>query len=102
MKVPKTGDLLLIYNASKYNPKWASHYGKRTPLSGAVKRRGSLAGLNLALTALLLVVVGEIWVAALATVVVEGIGAIVVMPILARRRGVPGGCLRSHGPRPLP
>ena len=32
--------------------------------------------------------VGEIWVAALATVVVEGIGATVVMPALARRRGV--------------
>jgi hypothetical protein len=40
-KVPKTGNLLLIWNGSKYDPKWASHFGKRTPLSAfATKGRG--------------------------------------------------------------
>jgi sialidase-1 len=36
IKIPSTGDLLLIWNASRYDPKWASHFGKRTPLSAAV------------------------------------------------------------------
>ncbi len=49
----------------------------------------TLATANLALTAGLLLSVGEIWVAALATLVVEGIGAVLVMPVLARRGGVP-------------
>lgn len=40
LKMPSTGDLVLIYNASKYDPRWASHYGKRTPLSAAVSRDG--------------------------------------------------------------
>ena len=40
IKIPSTGDLLLIYNASKYDPKWASHFGKRTPLSAAVSKDG--------------------------------------------------------------
>jgi len=40
IKVPATGDLLLIWNASKYDPKWASHFGKRTPLSAAVSKDG--------------------------------------------------------------
>jgi hypothetical protein len=35
-KVPGTGDLLLIFNGSKFDPKWPSHFGKRTPLSTAV------------------------------------------------------------------
>lgn len=39
-KVPKTGDLLLVWNAAKYDPKWASHFGKRTPLSCAVSKDG--------------------------------------------------------------
>lgn len=40
LKVPATGDLLLIWNGSKYDPKWASHFGKRTPLSTAVSKDG--------------------------------------------------------------
>ncbi len=40
VKVPKTGDLLLVWNAAKYDPKWASHYGKRTPLSVAISQDG--------------------------------------------------------------
>jgi len=38
IRIPSTGDLLLIWNASKYDPKWASHFGKRTPLSAAVSK----------------------------------------------------------------
>ncbi len=38
IKIPATGDLLLVWNASKYDPKWASHFGKRTPLSVAVSK----------------------------------------------------------------
>lgn len=37
-RVPKTGDLVLIWNASKYNPKHYSHFGKRTPLSAAISK----------------------------------------------------------------
>ncbi len=55
---------------------------------GLAIAQASLAGLNLALTATLLITVREIWVAALATVIVEGIGATVVMPALVRRRNV--------------
>jgi O-antigen/teichoic acid export membrane protein len=55
---------------------------------GLVVAQASLAGLNLALTTLLLLAVREIWVAALATLLVEGLGAVVVMPLLARRRDV--------------
>ncbi len=55
---------------------------------GLAIAQASLAGLNLALTTALLLTVGEIWVAALATVVVEGLGATVVMPTLARRQGI--------------
>lgn len=40
LTVPGTGDLLLIWNASKYDPKWASHFGKRTPLSAALSQDG--------------------------------------------------------------
>ena len=39
-KVPQTGDLLLIWNASRFDPKWASHFGKRTPLSAAISKDG--------------------------------------------------------------
>lgn len=39
-KIPKTGDLLLIWNGAKYDPKWASHFGKRTPLSSAISKDG--------------------------------------------------------------
>lgn len=38
IRIPKSGDLLLIWNASKYAPKHFSHFGKRTPLSTAVSK----------------------------------------------------------------
>lgn len=38
IRLPSTGDLLLIWNASKYDPNWYSHFGKRTPLSAAISR----------------------------------------------------------------
>jgi len=38
MRIPGTGDLLLIWNAAKYDPQYASHFGKRTPLSAAISR----------------------------------------------------------------
>lgn len=47
-----------------------------------------LSVVNLGLTVALLLAVGDIWVAALATLVAEGIGAAIVLPLLARRRGV--------------
>lgn len=40
LKHPATGDLVLIWNAAKFDPKWFSHEGKRTPLSAAVSRDG--------------------------------------------------------------
>jgi sialidase-1 len=36
--LPRSGDLLLVWNASRYDPKYFSHFGKRTPLSLAVSR----------------------------------------------------------------
>jgi len=39
-RVPKSGDLLLIWNGARYDPKWASHFGKRTPLSSAISKDG--------------------------------------------------------------
>lgn len=47
-----------------------------------------LAAANLALTIGLLLATGDIWAAALATLVVEAISAVIVLPLLARRRGV--------------
>lgn len=38
LKHPVTGDLILIWNAAKYDPKWFSHEGKRTPLSAAISK----------------------------------------------------------------
>jgi sialidase-1 len=38
IRIPSSGDLLLIWNASKFDPKWASHFGKRTPLSASVSK----------------------------------------------------------------
>lgn len=38
VQIPGTGNLLLVYNAAKYDPKWASHSGQRTPLSVSVSR----------------------------------------------------------------
>ncbi len=40
LKFPSTGDLLLVWNAAKYDPAWASHFGKRTPLSTALSKDG--------------------------------------------------------------
>jgi sialidase-1 len=40
LKHPGSGDLVLIWNAAKYDPKWFSHEGKRTPLSTAVSKDG--------------------------------------------------------------
>lgn len=37
-RIPKTNDLVLIWNAANYDPKWYSHFGKRTPLSAAISR----------------------------------------------------------------
>lgn len=38
IRIPRTGDLLLIWNAAKFDAKWASHFGKRTPLGASVSR----------------------------------------------------------------
>ena len=51
--------------------------------------QAALATTNLGLTAVLLLAVDEIWVAAVATLVVEAIGAILVLPVLTGRAGVP-------------
>lgn len=37
-RIPKSNDLVLIWNAAKYNPKHYSHFGKRTPLSAAISK----------------------------------------------------------------
>jgi O-antigen/teichoic acid export membrane protein len=50
--------------------------------------QSTLAAANLGLTIGLLLATGDIWAAALATLVVEAISAILVLPYLARRRGV--------------
>ena len=36
LRIPATGDLLLVWNAARFDPQHASHFGKRTPLSLAV------------------------------------------------------------------
>lgn len=63
-------------------------FARGRPMQLAIAQ-AALATTNLALTAALLLTVGKIWVAALATLVVEGIGAMLVLPLLARRAGVP-------------
>ena len=50
--------------------------------------QSSLAAANLGLTIALLLVTGDIWTAALATLVVEAMSALLVLPFLCRRRGV--------------
>lgn len=37
-RIPKTGDLLMIWNNSEYDPAFASHFGKRSPLTAAVSK----------------------------------------------------------------
>jgi O-antigen/teichoic acid export membrane protein len=63
--------------------------------------QGGLTVLNLGLTTVLLLTIGDIWVAALATLVAEGIGALVVLPLLARRRGVSLRSLFAGWTQPL-
>jgi sialidase-1 len=36
--IPGTGDLLMIWNNSEYDPGFCSHYGKRSPLTSAVSK----------------------------------------------------------------
>lgn len=36
IRLPASRELLLIWNAARYDPGWASHFGKRTPLSVAI------------------------------------------------------------------
>ena len=38
VRIPSTGDLLLTWNDSEYDPAFGSHYGKRSPLSLALSR----------------------------------------------------------------
>lgn len=38
IRIPQTGDLLMIWNNSEYDPGFGSHYGKRSPLTVAVSR----------------------------------------------------------------
>ncbi len=38
VRIPGTGDLLMIWNNSPYDPQFRSHYGKRSPLTAAVSR----------------------------------------------------------------
>lgn len=35
-RIPETGDLLMLWNNSPYDPAFRSHYGKRSPLTAAV------------------------------------------------------------------
>ena len=63
--------------------------------------QSGLAAANLALTLTLLLTVGAIWTAALATLLVEAIGSIIVLPLVARRRGMSFRQLTSAWLRPL-
>lgn len=46
VRIPVTGDLLMVWNNSPYDPGFRSHYGKRSPLSAAVSAdEGSTWGL---------------------------------------------------------
>lgn len=36
VRIPKTGDLMLVWNNSEYDMNYASHFGKRNPLSVAI------------------------------------------------------------------
>ena len=38
VRIPQTGDLLIVWNNSPYDPAFGSHYGKRSPLTVAVSR----------------------------------------------------------------
>lgn len=75
-------------------------FARGLPAQLAAAQAG-LAAANLALTVGLLLSVGEIWVAALATLAVEGVGAVLVLPLLARRQGVSLRLLLSGWAQPL-
>ncbi|MBO9605595.1 MAG: exo-alpha-sialidase [Paenibacillaceae bacterium] len=38
MRIPQTGDLMIVWNNSEYDPNFATHKGKRSPLSVAVSK----------------------------------------------------------------
>ena len=38
VRIPSTGDLLIVWNNSPYDPGFGSHYGKRSPLTVAISR----------------------------------------------------------------
>lgn len=38
VRIPETVDLMLTWNNSEYNPKFGSHYGRRSPLSIAISK----------------------------------------------------------------
>lgn len=38
LRIPGTGDLLMIWNNAPYEPDFCSHYGKRSPLTATVSR----------------------------------------------------------------
>ncbi|MCC7193382.1 MAG: exo-alpha-sialidase [Phycisphaeraceae bacterium] len=38
VRIPSTGDLVMVWNNSEYDPTFRSHYGKRSPLTVAVSR----------------------------------------------------------------
>jgi O-antigen/teichoic acid export membrane protein len=75
-------------------------FARGLPAQLAVAQAG-LAVANLALTVLLLRSVGEIWVAALSTLVLEGVGAMFVLPFLVRRQGVSLRLLFAGWAQPL-
>ena len=70
-------------------------FARGRPVQLAIAQ-ASLATVNLTLTACLLLTVGEIWVAALATLVVEALGAVFVLPLSLPR----GPESRSAASRP--
>jgi sialidase-1 len=37
-RIPSTGDLLMIWNNSPYDPEFRSHFGKRSPLTAAISQ----------------------------------------------------------------
>jgi len=46
VRVPNTRDLLIVWNDSPYDPTWASHYGRRSPLTVALSRDNGVTWSN--------------------------------------------------------
>lgn len=46
-RMPATGDLLMIWNNSPYDPAFTSHYGKRSPLTAAISKDEGLTWINI-------------------------------------------------------